>query len=196
MKPSMRSMFTVTLITTALGACGGGGSDGSSNDASGKSTASTSIAQIGGTYIFPCDGTVFNSLSSVDAAKSESVTATIVITPDPATGKASINARLKYYRNSTNCDEAALDTDLTFLGAASDKAGSKNYTNAAGKSVASKVATVVYTGITLSRGNLDFSLPVPGATTNLAYVMENNMLYLSKGHREADGLEQFQPDLL
>lgn len=81
-----------------------------------------------------------------------------------------------------------LDTDMTFLGTASDKAGSKNYTNAAGKPVTAEVATIAYTGFTLSKGNLDFSLPMLGATTDMAYVLENNTLYLSKGHREADGL--------
>jgi hypothetical protein len=187
MKPSMRSMFTVTLITTALSACGGGGSDDSSNDASGKSTASTSIAQMGGTYIFPCTGTTFQPSADPSAAKSESKTATIVITPD-ATGKASISAHYQYYRNSVNCDAATIDTDLTFLGTAIDKAGSKNYTNAAGKPVAAKVATIAYSGFTLSRGNLKLSLPAPGATTDVAYVLDNNTLYLSKGRREADGL--------
>jgi hypothetical protein len=188
MKPSMRSMFTVTLITAALGACGGGGSDSSSNDASGKSTASTSIAQMGGTYILPCRGTTFQPSADPSADKSESETATIVITPDTVTGKASISAHHQYYRNSVNCDAATLDSDLTFLGTASDKAGSKNYTNAAGKPVTAKVATIAYSGFTLSRGKLDLSLPTLGATTDMAYVLDNNTLYLSKGRREADGL--------
>jgi hypothetical protein len=188
MKPSMRSMFTVTLITTALSACGGGGSEGSSNDASGKSAASASIAQMGGTYTLPCTGTTFQPSADPSADKSESETATIVITPDASTGKASISAHRQYYRNSINCDAATLDTDFTFLGTASDKAGSKNYTNAAGKPVTAKVATIAYSGFTLSRGNLKLSLPVPGATTDMAYVLDNNTLYLSKGHREADGL--------
>lgn len=90
--------------------------------------------------------------------------------------------------NSANCDAATLVSDLTFFGTASDKAGSKNYTNAAGKPVTAKVATIAYTGLTLSRGNLEFSLPALGATADMAYVIDNNTLYLSKGHREKDGL--------
>jgi hypothetical protein len=113
---------------------------------------------------------------------------TIVITPDAASGKASISAHRQYYQNSANCDAATLDTDFTFPGTASDKAGRKNYTNAAGKPVTAKVATIAYSGFTLSRGNLKLSLPAPCATTDMAYVLDNNTLYLSKGHREADGL--------
>ena len=81
-----------------------------------------------------------------------------------------------------------LDSDIKFFGTASDKAGSKNYKTAAGKPVTAKVVTVAYTGLTLSKGNLNFRLPIPGATADVAYVLENNMLYLSKGHREKDGL--------
>ena len=182
----MRYMFALTFIATALSACGGGGGD-SSTETSGKAVA-TSVAQIAGTYVLPCKGEDFRGSSTLDGATSDSETATIVITPDPATGNATISAHLKYYRNSANCDASTLDTDLTFLGTATDKAGSKNYTNAAGKPVTAKIATVVYTGLTLSKGNLEFSLPTPGATTSMAYVLENNTLYLSKGHREADGL--------
>lgn len=180
-------MFTLTFVATALSACGGGGGD-SSTDTSGKAAATTSIAQMAGTYVMPCDGMEFGGLGMADGLKSYSRTGTVVITPDPATGNATIRAQFKYYRNSANCDALTLFQDLTFFGTAVDNNGSKNYTNAAGKPVTAKVATIAYTGITLSKGNLDFSLPLPGATTNMAYVLENNTLYLSKGHREADGL--------
>lgn len=186
MKSPMHYMFALTFIASALSACGGGGGD-SSTETSGKAVAS-SVAQIAGTYVLPCKGEDFRGSSTLDGATSDSETATIVITPDPATGNATINARLKYYRNSANCDASTLDTDLTFLGTATDKAGSKSYTNAAGKPVTAKVATIVYTGLTLSKGNLKFSLPTPGATTDMAYVLENNTLYLSKGSRGADKL--------
>jgi hypothetical protein len=187
MKTLMRSMFTLTFVATALSACGGGGND-SSTDTSGKAAAVTSIAQMASTYVMPCTGETFRPSSDPTAAKSESQTATIVISADAASGKATISAQLKYYRNSASCDAATLSDDLTFFGTAVDKPGSKNYTNAAGKPVTANVATITYTGITLSKGNLSFSLPLPGATTNMAYVLENNTLYLSKGHRELDGL--------
>ena len=179
-------MFTLFFVATALSACGGGGD--SSTDSSGTASAVSSIAQMAGTYIMPCKGTTFPPSSNPSADTSESETATIVITPDAATGKATISARAQTYHNSATCDAAALEFDLTFHGTATDGPGSKNYTNAAGKPVTAKVATIAYTGMTLSKGNLDFSLPLAGATTKLAYVLENNTLYLAKGSRQADGL--------
>ena len=87
-----------------------------------------------------------------------------------------------------SCDAAALDFDLTFLGTAADKPGSKSYTNAAGKPVTASVATIAYSGFKLAKGNLSVALPAAGATTDMAYVLENNTLYLSKGPRGLDGL--------
>lgn len=179
-------MFTLTFVATALSACGGGGD--SSTDSSGTAGAVSSIAQMAGTYIMPCKGTTFAPSSDPSAATSESETATIVIGPDAATGKATISARRQTYRNSATCDAAALEFDLTFRGTATDGPGSKNYTNAAGKPVKANVATIAYTGFSFAKGNLNIRLPAPGATTNLAYVLENNTLYLSKGSRQADGL--------
>ena len=77
---------------------------------------------------------------------------------------------------------------MTFMGTVSDKAGSKNYKTAAGKPVTANLATVAYSGFRLAKGNLSFKMPMAGATTDVAYVLDNNTLYLSKGHREADGL--------
>lgn len=183
----MRSIFTATVIAAALSACGGGGGGDSSTDSSGKAAAVTSIGQMGGTYVLPCKGETFE-LSKLDGRRSESREGTIVITPDSGTGSATISMHSKYYKNSANCDSAALDFDMTFRGTATDAPGSKTYTNAAGKPVTAKVVTIAYAGFTLSKGNLDFALPTPGATTNMAYVVENNTLYVSKGRREADGL--------
>lgn len=186
MKTLAQSMFILTVVATALSACGGGGND-SSTSSSGKAATSSSIAQIGGTYVMPCKGTTFAPSPDPTAAKSESETATIVITPD-ANGQATISAHRQIYINSATCEAGAIDFDLTFLGTAVDKSGNKTYTNAAGKPVTASVATIAYTGFKFSKGNLDFKLPAAGATTNMAYVIENNTLYLSKGKREADGL--------
>lgn len=185
-------MFTLTIIATALSGCGGssGGdsdSDSGSTDASGKTSAGTSIAQMGGTYILPCTGTTFTTSSGSNATNSESKTATITITPE-GSGKASISAHYQYFENSARCDPAALNFDMTFIGTASDKAGSKIYTNADGKPVTANLVTVAYSGFKLSKGSLNVSLPRAGATTDMAYVLDNNTLYLSKGPRGADGL--------
>lgn len=135
----------------------------------------------------PCKGTTLAESSDPTRPKTESETATIVISSD-STGKATISAHYQHYFNSATCEAEATDFDLTFLGTAVDKSGSKTYTNAAGKPVTASVATIAYTGFKFSKGNLKFSLPTAGATTNMAYVIENNTLYLAKGSREADGL--------
>lgn len=179
-------MFLLTLVATALSACGGGGNDGSTGT-SGTTTAGTVIAQIAGTYILPCTVTLPAASPDPAAAKGKSEAATIVITPD-SSGKASISARYQRYLNSTTCEAAALDFDLTLLGTAVDKFGNKTYTDAAGKPVTASIATVSYNGLTFSKGNLNFKLPAAGASTDIAYVIENNTLYLSKGHRGTDGL--------
>ena len=178
-------IFAVSLVTAALSACGGGSSN---NDAAAQTAAASSVAQMGGTYILPCTGEIFSGPSSVDGATRASRTVTIVITPDAATGNAKVSVHNQYYRNSDKCDAAMLDEDLTFFGIASDKAGNKDYKTAAGKPVTAKVVSVAYTGLRLSKGNLKISLPTAGATTDMAYVLDNNTLYLSKGHREKDGL--------
>jgi hypothetical protein len=189
MKNLMRSTLTLTVVATALSACGGGGgSDNSgSTDASGKA-ATTSIAQMAGTYIMPCKGTTFSRFIDLTLLSSESETSTIIISADAATGKVTINAHHRYYENSTTCEEAALNFEATFLGTAVDKPGSKTYTSEAGKPIAASIATIAYTGLRLSKGNLPFKMPVAGATVDKAYVLDNNVLYLSKGRRGADGL--------
>lgn len=189
MKKHLRSVFTLTVIATALSACGGSssGGDSSSTDASSKASASTSIAQMGGTYIMPCSGKSFTQSFDPDSTNSESKAATIVITPD-GSGKASISAHYQYFEKSARCDPAALDFDMTFIGTASDKAGSKIYKNADGKLVKANLVTVAYSGFKLAKGSLNVSLPRAGATTDMAYVLDNNTLFLSKGPRDADGV--------
>nr|WP_314623571.1 hypothetical protein [uncultured Noviherbaspirillum sp.] len=188
MKNLMRSTLTLTVVATALSACGGGGSDNSgSTDASGNA-ATPSMAQMAGTYIMPCKGTTFPPSADSTLPRSESETSTIIISGDAATGKATISAQHRTFLNSSTCEEAALNFDLTFHGTASDKPGRKTYTSAAGKPVTASIATVTYTGLRFSKGNLTFKLPMPGATIDKAYVLDNNVLYLSKGRRGADGL--------
>lgn len=176
----MRSMITLAVVATALSACGGGGDN--------SSGATTSIAQMAGTYIMPCTGTTFAPSANPTDPKSESETATIVISADAASGKATISAQRRYYLNSTTCDAAALEFDLTFFGTAADKSGSKTYTGPAGKPVTASVASIAYTGLRFSKGNISFKLPAAGATVDKAYVLDNNVLYLSKGSRGPDGL--------
>lgn len=188
MKNLMRSTLSLTVVATVLSACGGGGSDNSgSTDASGKA-ATTSIAQMAGTYIMPCKGTTLRHSADLTSPGSESKSSTIIISADAATGKVTVNAQYRYYENSVTCEEAALSLDLTFFGTAVDKPGSKTYMSAAGKPVAASIATVAYSGLQLSKENIKFKMPVAGATIDKAYVLDNNVLYLSKGPRGADGL--------
>ena len=92
------------------------------------------------------------------------------------------------YTGSTDCAASTLNVDVTANGMLSDKGTTKNYPDATGKTVTAKVATFTYTGMTLSKGNLTMSLPTFGTTTDIAYVLDGNNLYVTKGVRGADGL--------
>ena len=189
MKKLSFSIVTATLIAAVLSACGGGGSDSSGQAGSGAASAGTtgdsSLAYLAGTYVFPCKGVSYET--SVNPTRT-SDQGTIVIKTNATTGKVEVSANIKAYEGSANCDASTLDTDLSGNFTVSGKSGAKIYTDATGNPVRANVATVTYTGMTLAKGNLTLSLPAFGATTDMAYVLANNTLYVSKGHRETDGL--------
>lgn len=189
MKKLSFSIVIATLIAAVLSACGGGGSDSSGQAGSGAASAGTTgdnaLAYLVGTYVFPCDG-IITELSNPPSRTSDQ--GTIVIKTNATTGKVEVSANIKAYEGSANCDASTLVTDLSGNFTISGKSGAKIYKDATGKPVTANVATVTYTGMTLSKGNLTLSLPAFGATTDMAYVLANNTLYVSKGHRETDGL--------
>lgn len=96
-----------------LSACGGGGgsSDSSaqagSNAASAGTTGDNALASLVGTYVFPCKGYGYGT--AVDSLRT-SDQGSIVIKPNPATGKTEVSASLKYYAGSATGDASALDT--------------------------------------------------------------------------------------
>jgi hypothetical protein len=189
MKKLSFSIVTATLIAAVLSACGGGGSDSSGQAGSGAASAGTTgdnaLAYLAGTYVVPCEAIIYPTAADPSSSSDQG---TVVIAPNASTGKVEATLRYQYYNGSTNCNASTLDTDLSGNFTISGKSGAKIYKDATGKPVTANVATVTYTGMTLSKGNLTLSLPAFGATTDMAYVLANNTLYVSKGHRETDGL--------
>ena len=191
MKSSNRQFHALALISiasAALAACGGGGDAGSAGSAgsAGTSTilaANTSpLAAMQGTYVMPCDGDKYNGPAG------ESSQATITVTAAPGSNQVDAAVHYSYYDGSTDCASATLNFDITGTGHITSKATTKAYTDAAGKSVSANVMTLTYGGMTLSKGIFTGTFPLPGATTDIAYVLDGNTLSWAKGVRGADGL--------
>ena len=97
--------------------------------------------------------------------------------------------RYKYYVGNAACDASSLDTDITVNGELADKGTTKTYSGLNGtKAGVAEVITFTYTSLSLTKGTLTGTLPVPGVSTDVAYLLDGANLYVSKGRREADGL--------
>lgn len=172
-----QSTYLAALSTILLAACGGGSS--SNTSAPSVVVAANPFKGIEATYVIACTA---NDVS-------ESGQGTITITTTPNSSEATVKIHSQDYKGSTNCAASSLDKDLTVDGRLKDKAGTKDYKDASGKAIATKLATFSYTGLTLSKGNLiGISLPVAGASTDIAYTLVGTNLYVSKGVRGSDGL--------
>lgn len=176
---NITSMIALSVSAAVLAGCGGGSS---SPAGTAPSAVANVLAPLQATYLIAC-----TSLDSSDG-KLESEHATIIITPDASSNGAEVSMHAQHYVGSANCASGTLDTDLTVKGKLSDKGTSKNFKDAAGNTVVGKVVSFTYTGLTLSKGNLSGSLPTFGTTATVAYVLTGNKLYVSKGHRGADGI--------
>lgn len=176
------SVIVLSALAVLLNACGGGSSSSGSTSSNISATINT-LDALRGTYVMACKGDNNNGA----AGESSQGTTTITTTPG-STGGAVVSMHLLNYTGSTNCSASTLDTDVTVNGQVSGKGTTKNYIDATGSTVTANVVTFTYTGMTLAVGNLAGSLPVAGVTTDVAYVLNGNNLYVSKGHRGADGL--------
>lgn len=176
------SVIALSISTMLLSACGGGGGSSSSSTptVAATSTATNTLDALNGTYVLACKDETYGN------GPAESEQGTITVEPGSAGNKAT--AHLQYYKGSANCAPATIDTDVTVSGPLSGKSTTKNYTDTTGKTLTANVVSFAYSSFTLARGNLTFSLPAFGATTDIAYVLNGKNLYLAKGHREADGL--------
>lgn len=176
------SVIALSASTMLLSACGGGGGDSSSGTptVAATSTAANSLNALNGTYVLACTDETYKN------GPAESSQGTLTVESVGAGNKAT--AHFQYYKGSANCAPATIDTDATIDGPLNGKSSTKNYTDATGKTLTANVVNFGYANFTLARGNLTVSLPTPGATTDIAYVLDGKKLYLAKGHREADGL--------
>jgi len=180
---AIRITLAIALVAAfaALTACGGGGSSDSSSSSTEASANASPLAAMQGTYVAACDGQTFDSGSS-------SSQVTIIVTAPAGSSEVGVSVQVKGYTGSTDCAASTLDTDVTATGQLSSKSTTKTYTDATGKSVTAKVLTFTYSGVTFSKGSFSGTLPVPGVTTDIAYVLDGSDLYLAKGVRDADGL--------
>jgi hypothetical protein len=164
-----------------LAGCGGGGSS-SSDQTPVSGDTSNVFSPMVGTYVAPCDGlTNGNALSELGSADGSIAIESLV-----GSDRAKVSVRLRQYTGTT-CSSSALQTDLTVRGEIRDLAQTKAYLQS-GQTVNARVVEFSYSGLTLARGSFQGSLPLPGATTKVAYLLVGNQLYTSKGIRGADGL--------
>lgn len=185
------SFVMFALPAVLLVGCGGGGDSGSASPAiAPSSVAATTLDGLSGNYVAACEDNSYNSYTpatqqapATSVAIAVSRQASIVITPANV-----VTARIQYYEGSANCTAATLTQDMTATGQLTAKAASKNYKDATGKTLTASVATFSFIGMTISKGSFTGSFPTPGATTDIAYVLNGNTLNVAKGHREADGL--------
>jgi hypothetical protein len=172
------SLVILSLPVILLAACGGGSDSGSASPTIAPSSVlATTLAGLSGTYVAACvdDGISHNVPQSVQAY--------IVITPENL-----VTARIQGYDGSANCTAETLKDDFAVTGQLTGKTTTKNYKDASGKTLTANVVTFAFNGMTLSKGTITGTLPTPGLTTDVAYVLNGNILNIAKGHREADGL--------
>jgi hypothetical protein len=185
------SVIALSIPTILLGACGGGGDSSSASPTiAPSSVVATTLDGLSGNYVAACEDLSYKTYMSATPQASESSVAvaasrqaSIVITPANV-----VTAHFQYYEGSADCMAATLAQDVTATGQLTAKAASKNYMDATGKKITASVATFSFNGMKISKGSFTGSFPTPGATTDIAYVLNGNTLNVAKGHREADGL--------
>ena len=168
---------SIILFSAVLSACGG-----RSNEADTQANTSP-LAGMQGTYAVACFGDLYNGPSG----QSQQGTITIAAPADSGS-TITVSVRLQSYVGSTNCADSTLVLDATAYGHLVSKDTTKNYADGSGNTVSARVATVTYERLTVSKGAFSGTLPAIGATTDIAYVLRGNELYLSQGGRGADGL--------
>jgi hypothetical protein len=167
---------TALCATVALVACGSHGDSEASADANSGLPASMQ-----GTYVVACTG------DTRQASSGESNQGTITIIAPAGDSAVHFGVHKQVYVGSTDCSASTLSSDFTATGRLSPKGTTRTYADASG-SVTVGVATFVVSGAIFSKGNSSRSLPTPGQTTDLDYVLDGNKLYVSNGDRSADSL--------
>jgi hypothetical protein len=186
MKSSHRQIRVLTLIVlvaATVAACGGGGSDATTSATANAALASNPLVSLQGTFAIPC-----SSYQTATGNKVGSGQGTITV--DAAAGRSEANVSIRYlaYDGVADCATTALSEDITATGTLTKKDATKLYTLTTGNKVTADVVTFKYSGVTFSKGTFTGTLPMPGVTTDLAYVLDGNNLRVAKGGRDADGL--------
>jgi hypothetical protein len=163
------------LASATLAACGGGGDSGTLPVVQ---TASSFDADAG-TYSTGCMANSSGSSSLIS----------LVVTPVAATDKASVSVHAQSY-NAVDC-KTSVRTDFTVLGEITRLSQTKVITGTGVGSTKSGTAKTVefkYSGLQLAMGNLTFTVPTPGATATVGFLIEANKFYALTRSRTADGL--------
>ena len=167
--------FLLTVLASiTLVACGGGGDSGTTPVVQ---TANSFDAEAG-TYSTGCM-----------AESRGSSLVTLVVAPVPATDKATVSVHAKSY-NTAGCT-TSVRTDFTVLGEITRLSQTKVITGTGVGSTKSGTAKTVefkYSGLQLAMGPLFFTVPTPGATAKVGFLIEADKLYALTRSRTADGL--------
>jgi hypothetical protein len=169
------TLLLAVLASATLVACGGGGDSGTTPVVQ---TANSFDAEAG-TYSTGC---MANSSGSSEIF-------TLVVTPVAATDKATVSVHAMRY-NTAGCT-TSVRNDLTVLGEITPLSQTKVITGTGVGSTKSGTAKTVefkYSGLQLAMGNLAFTVPTPGATAKVGFLIEANKFYALTRSRTADGL--------
>jgi hypothetical protein len=168
-------LLLTVLASATLVACGGGSDSGTTP----VIQTANSFDEEAGTYSTGC--------MADSIGRSESLT--LVVTPVAATDKASVSVHSMSYKTA-GCTTSVI-SDLTLLGEISRLSQTKVITGTGVGSTKSGTAKTVefkYSGLKLAVGNLQFTVPAPGATATVGFLIEANKFYALTRSRNADGL--------
>lgn len=161
--------ISAAIFLATLSGCGGGGGDAGSSG-----NDNNVFRSLAGTYAVACKSTTIGEDGSV--------------TIDGLSGsdRAQVSVNWRQY-SQPSCASSTLVADATAKGEIRSLGKTKTYTHL-GQTVTAQVVEFTYTALTISKGSYSGSLPTFGTTTQMAYLLDGNKLYLSRGSRDADGV--------
>lgn len=196
---SIVSLAAMAALSTLLSACGGGGSSSDGTDSVTSGPNAFKDMQV--TYAVACKGwqeTTYTAGVGVTPSANVSDQGSVAITALVGTDRANVTVHATAYKSAPNdpagskCDPAALTEDITVTGQIRDLGTTKLYAapnGPAGAKVTAKVVEFTYYGFTMAKGVLSgVDIPTPNMTTQVAYLIDGDKLYLGSGGRGADGL--------
>lgn len=176
--------FVATLAAALLAACGRSGMASASG-------AANAFKDLQGTYAVAC-AWKGPSTDAESAAVSDdgSVTVGELVGAD----KASVRLRIREYESPTGaasgdpCAPTRLSWDVIVFGQIRDLGKTRICPGPAGTAVKARVVEFTYRGFDLVKGSVrGMELPLLDTTTQIAYLLDGNRLYLDQGPRDAGG---------